>query len=223
MIDLKYVTFNREPFFEVAKKLITKNSFVLDIGAGNGHFAAFCERDDFYLFDVNKKSIELLKLKNKNVYQGSLPELPFEEHLFDLVHCSHVIEHLEPQVLYDTLKEIDRCLKPGGYIVVSAPLLWEGFYNDLSHIKPYNPKLFHNYLCPNPSQTRTRSKISSQYSQEKIIYRYKEVELLENISNSSNSRYIKIFNKILQKLRKEGLNRYEKTGYTIVLKKQSSV
>src|SRR5690606_15521311 len=114
---------------------------VLDIGAGSGLFSKYFKRNDFYLFDGNDITINELKRENKNVFQGELPIIPFQNNFFDLIHCSHVIEHLNPDVFYETLKEMDRCLKLGGHLIISAPLIWSGFYNDLSHVRPYNPKV----------------------------------------------------------------------------------
>jgi len=134
----KFVTHRREPFFEIAKELISSNSTVLDVGSGNGSFANFCGHSNIYMYESNPKSVKFLKGKFPNVFQGSLPKLPFSDNSFDLIHMSHVIEHLQPNEVYETLKEFDRCCKAGGAIVISAPLMWEGFYDDLSHITPEN-------------------------------------------------------------------------------------
>lgn len=219
MIKPELITFQRDPFFKLAREQIKPESVVLDIGAGNGSFSKYCNRNDFYLFDGNSKSVDLLKANYKNVHLGNLPHLPYEASFFDVIHCSHVVEHLEPQILYKTLEEIDRCLKSDGYLVISAPLMWEGFYSDLSHIRPYNTTVFTNYLCDNKSDWRTREKISSTYIVEKLIYRYREINLLEDIENSRNGFLVNKLLKMFKFLQHNGLKKYEKTGYTIVLRK----
>lgn len=218
MVDLKYVTHKREPFFEIAKKYIKKGDAVLDIGAGNGDFADYCQVQDIYLFDGNELSINTLKAKKyKNVFLGELPKLPYNTAFFDLIHISHVVEHLEPQELYKTIKEMDRCCKTGGRIIISTPLLWEGFYNDLSHVKPYNPFVFQKYLCKETKDNLTRSSISILYTVEELVYRFREREWIYNLKNSTK---FKIFEKIYTIIRPLGFEKYEKTGYTIVLKKR---
>lgn len=214
----KYYTHEREPFFEIANNYISKDSRVLDIGAGVGAFPAYCERDDFYLLDGNQQTVDILKKKYKHVVCGLLPKLPFESNFFDVIHCSHVVEHLEPQVFYETLAEMDRCLKSGGYLVVSAPLMWSGFYDDMSHVRPYNPKVYRNYLCRGQNNSRTRNLISNSYKQEKLVYRYLATNDY-NFYNIKTNRLITLSVKILNKMKSKGFSFLEKTGYTIVLKK----
>ena len=58
---------------------------------------------------------------------------------------------------------MDRCLKNNGYIIISTPLLWYGFYDDLSHVKPYNPEVLLKYFCYFPDTILTREHISKNY------------------------------------------------------------
>lgn len=218
-IDPKYVTFKREPFFEIAREYINKDSKVLDIGAGDGYFSGYCHRDDFYLYDGNKEGVDILRKKYPNSFYGKLPNLPFENGFFDVIHCSHVIEHLRPDEVYETLKEIDRCLTNGGYIIISTPLLWENFYTDLSHIKPYNPWMFNKYLTKVDDQILTREKISNDYIVQRLEYRFREISIMESFYNLRNNLLITLLFILTRILHKLGLRHYEKTGYTIVLRK----
>lgn len=220
MIEKKYITHNREPFFQLALDYISKESKVLDIGPGVGAFPEFCGRKDFYLLEGNQETCLLLNEKYKNVVHTSLPDVPFDQDFFDLVHCSHVVEHLVPEDLYQSLVNIDRILKPSGYLVISAPLLWSGFYNDLSHVKPYDPFIFEKYLCGAHLNSLTRKPISTTYKVVRIQYRYlntiKEIMFL----NESNNFFVRIFQSLYYRLKKLGLTKLEKTGFTIVLQKQ---
>lgn len=219
MTKNKYYTHKREPFFEIANSYISAESKVLDIGAGEGAFSEYCQRNDFYLFDGNQQTINELRQKYEHVFNGMLPALPFKSGFFDVIHCSHVVEHLEPQVFYDTLAEMDRCLKVGGYLIISAPLMWSGFFNDLSHIRPYNPKVYRNYLCGEQKDSRTRVLISTAYKQEKLVYRYLPSEMQVYYDNVKKSTFIALFIKAVKKFQTLGFSVLEKTGYTIVLKK----
>lgn len=217
MIDLKYATQDKRVFFGIVKDYLKSDYKVLDVGAGNGSFAHYIKHRNIYLYDGNPKSVEKLKKDFENCYLGQLPNLPFENNSFDIIHCSHVVEHLEPQVLYDTLKEIDRCLKKNGYLIISAPLLWNNFYDDLSHFKPYNPYIFIKYLVQEEETSPTRKKISSQYSIEKLQYRYRELSMLENIYNINNNLIIKVMFKLHNLFYRFGLRKYIKNGFTLVL------
>lgn len=219
MIHLKYVTHKREPFFDLARKRIQPDFKVLDVGPGSGFFSEFCKRDDIYQFEGNPKNVEKLKQKYPNVYEGILPELPFESQFFDLIHCSHVVEHLSPEVFYQTLLSFDRCLKPGGFMVISAPMMWEEFYDDLSHIRPYPPKVFKNYLCRKAGDSRTRSTISDGYIMEEEIYRYRRINPYRDYTARRNDFFFKGIVKLMRFVGDKFIRKYEKTGYTVVLKK----
>jgi SAM-dependent methyltransferase len=220
MIDLKYATHSREPFFEIAKKHIQPNSVVLDIGAGDGSFSRYCERNDFFLFDGNEKTVQWLKEEKLNATFGTLPKLPYQDNFFDLIHCSHVVEHLRPQELYDSLKEMDRCLKNEGFLVISTPLYWDGFFDDLSHQKPYNPFVFIKYLCNKSKGNYSRDHVSSNYEVKKVQYRYRLKDFSETILTTKNGKLAKFSFRILNSISfRIGIKKIEKTGYTLVLKK----
>lgn len=220
MIEWKYVTDSREPFFDVVLDYVTSKSKILDVGSGDGAFARRINRYDVYLLEGSQESAKRLKEEFLHVSCSRVPKLPYEDSSFDLIHSSHLVEHLQPQELYDFLKEIDRCLKPNGYVVISAPMLWTEFYDDLSHVKPYYPKLFYKYLCWGEKWANccTRPIISDRYEQVKEIFRYhitSDCPFVHTKSSVING-IIRIWNNFKKKL---GFYKLEKSGYTIVLKK----
>ena len=220
MIKHKYRTHNREPFFEIARDIIPANGQVLDVGGGDGSFARFCGLSNLFILEGNPKSAEKLKAAFSNAVYGRLPKLPFEDCFFDVIHMSHVIEHLQPQEVYDTLVEFDRCCKPGGALVISAPLLWEGFYDDLSHVKPYAPNIFKRYLCASTGTNYSRSKISNAFNIERLEYRYIAKTKYVVFQHSKNKFYNKLKG-LFQRFYFSTFQFYEKSGYTIVLRKKA--
>ncbi|SUZ80169.1 uncharacterized protein METZ01_LOCUS33023 [marine metagenome] len=52
--------------------------------------------------------------------------MPFENNVFDIVLCNHVLEHVKDDIL--ALKEIRRVLKKGGYSILQVP-----FYHPLQN------------------------------------------------------------------------------------------
>jgi ubiquinone/menaquinone biosynthesis C-methylase UbiE len=216
----------REPYFNIAAKYLPKDkdSKVVDIGAGNGAFADQLglnnKFNSLYLLDGNEVSVKNLK---KNAYTKATfylapSKLPFKDKDMDFIHCSHLIEHLSPDELYDFLKEIDRVLKRGGIIVISAPMLWQGFYDDLTHKRPYNPSVLINYLCID-SENRSRKSLSAEYMTEELVYRYTDVYPVERINSDLKliDWALFLFYKINTRLFR--IRKYSKTGFTIVLRK----
>lgn len=64
----------------------------------------------------------------------------FQAQNVDIMIMAHVIEHLQPADLKVFLDRYLSALKPNGVLIISTPLIWEGFYQDFDHIKPYYPK-----------------------------------------------------------------------------------
>ena len=69
----------------------------------------------------------------------SKDKLKLKENTFDIIICSHVIEHIdEPSNL---LFEINKLLKKSGILFLKTPdikiVKWN-FYNDFTHVKPYS-------------------------------------------------------------------------------------
>ncbi|MFC1843869.1 class I SAM-dependent methyltransferase [Thermodesulfobacteriota bacterium] len=218
-IKKQFITDRREPFFLLAKKYITPDSKVLDIGSGDDLFASTLSRDDIYMLDGNPESVNILKQKYQNCTLGELPNLPYPDNFFDLVHSSHIVEHLTPEILYKSLREMDRCLKSGGHLIISAPVLWQEFYDDLSHLKPYNPKVFLKYMSMGLNLSCTRPLVSDRYKLVEFAKRYstKPFETKKiNIYSEAITFVISFFRKIIHVM---GFRELEISGYTIILRK----
>lgn len=99
---------------------------MLDAGAGYGpyreHFQHVSyESADFCQVDKTYAAV---------TYQCELDAIPVENERYDLVLCTQVLEHL-PDPLR-VLGEMNRVLKPGGRIWLSAPFYYE------EHEQPYD-------------------------------------------------------------------------------------
>ncbi len=69
--------------------------------------------------------------------------LPFRDGAFDTVLATQVIEHLAQPAL--VFKEIQRVLKPGGYLIITAPHIW-ALHEEPSDYYRYT-KYGLEYLC----------------------------------------------------------------------------
>jgi len=220
-----YSVNNRDPFFYKAVEHLDAgiDSTIVDIGPGNGSFLDSTKIHDrysnTYLLDSNPETVNALRKKfsSVKVLEYSLPDkMPFTDRSVSFVHLSHIVEHLYPNELYAAIKEIDRVLKPDGLLVISTPLMWDRFWDDLSHIRPYSPVVFRNYLVTGRDNA-TGSIISTNYEEIDFTYRYRATELVQ-ISSQYFFFYtfFKLLNRFLTLL---GFRRYIKNGYTIVLQK----
>lgn len=86
---------------EVVGKLVesTKAKSVLDYGAGKGYLAKAL---DFPIWE----------------YDPAIPEKSASPRAADLVVCTDVLEHIEPEKLGDVLRDLKRCVKQLGYFVI---------------------------------------------------------------------------------------------------------
>ena len=186
----KYLTLERAPFFELAAGYIQNaDNIVLDIGSGEGDFFNHLKKKgldvtNVFLLDGNKATVE----KNRELTGNSIfylaPEtLPFANLSVDYIHLSHLIDNLSIEDFYAFLVELNRVLKPGGILVISTPMLWSNFYDDLSHTKPYNPYVFFKYFVQQSRNSRFE-KIQHAYSVENLVYRYYELPLDEGWSST---------------------------------------
>lgn len=212
-------THDREPFFEIAQYYCDKVARTLDIGAGNGAFARTLKSTEVHLFDGNEQTVQQLCTEFAHVHLGRLPgSLPFDDGYFGAIHCSHLVEHLQPQDLYSLLQEMDRCLEHNGFIIVSAPLLWQGFYDDMSHVRPYSPQVFMNYLRGGGTN-RTRQVISEDYEVVELRYRYNKLPMPYYDISYSKMWAKRALYRLVNFARRLSLKRYEVSGFTLVLRK----
>lgn len=102
---------------ETARRLKVKS--ILDIGGGSStYITLLSDACDSAVVDISKKSLEAVRTKMKAV--GALPHLPVRK-TFDFVSALELLEHLQPDVYDESLREISRV--SNRYIIVTAPFL----------------------------------------------------------------------------------------------------
>lgn len=101
---------------------------ILDVGCGN------FPRGTINL-DVNKRNV-------KNFLLADAHFLPFIDNCFNVVYCSHVLEHCKRP--YDVLEEL--CRVSSNKVIVKVPNLglWDIF--DSSHLYSWNRQSFKQFL-----------------------------------------------------------------------------
>jgi len=144
---------------------------ILDVGCGTGEFIKLAPRRIIGI-DTNQQTLSACRRQGFTVKSGSATKIPYPQNSFDGLHCSHVIEHLQPQAVYSFLKQATRVLKRRGTLVISSPLLWSGFYDNLTHIKPYPPRAITRYLVETAPDT-TFPRLKSKYKFVALHWRYR--------------------------------------------------
>ena len=101
----------------------TSNQRALVAGCGAGHEAAWLHSHLPGTVDaVDVDDFVPPNLKNQrglNYQIASVCKLPFEDDSFDLIFYHHVIEHVDDPAA--SLIELERVLKPGGWIFIGTP------------------------------------------------------------------------------------------------------
>jgi SAM-dependent methyltransferase len=85
-----------------------KKDRCLEIGPGSVRIVGF-------------ETLNIIWNKGVDYILNASARLPFDENTFEIVHASHVLEHIPWYQVEDTLKEWIRIIKPGGHLEVCVP------------------------------------------------------------------------------------------------------
>ncbi len=109
----------------LSKEDITENSFVLDAGCGTGQTAAYLYQQykaNVFGLEINPIMVEkaisrfqTLQLPIR-ILQGSIEEIPFNDHSFDFILSESVLAFVDKP---KALKEFYRVLKKGGRLIAN--------------------------------------------------------------------------------------------------------
>ena len=100
---------------------LSAKSSVLDIGCGNGKNMLF--RKDLIMqgIDISNEQVKICQKKNLTASVASMTNLPFPHNTFDNMLCIATYHHLDNDIERQTsLKEMYRCLKPNGQILITV-------------------------------------------------------------------------------------------------------
>lgn len=80
---------------------------------------------------------DIIPNEEEGVIEADASSLPFENESFDFVFCRDVIEHvLDEQLVF---AEINRVLKPDGYLLLTTPNAYTVSLNGVVHVRAYSP------------------------------------------------------------------------------------
>ena len=120
---------------DVSSLAILDHDWVLDLGCGEGRHSIACryhfpkanvvglDLDFSSVRAARRKDLDFIHAAREPTYiNASGHQLPFPDSSFDHVLCSEVLEHISEYTCF--LEEIQRVLKPGGYLSISVPRAW---------------------------------------------------------------------------------------------------
>lgn len=168
-------------------KINLLNKRILDIGFGTGSTLLHLNRINCKIYGIEyvKEACYNLNSKNKNVNDelhlilGSALHLPYKNDAFDIIICSHVLEHIKDDHL--ALMEIWRVLCNRGVLLFLTPNENYGAKHDL-HFRCY-------------SYEDLKKLVKNEFS---IIFRLKYRSFIDNLIYKLPTKY-EFFNKIIRK------------------------
>jgi len=136
------------PSFRYVKPY-TENRRVLDLGCGTGNYLSFFSKDSVGI-DASLPNLEMCAQKGLDAREGNLnAPLEFNDREFDVVFCSHVLEHVEAPIRL--LRECNRVLEEAGYGIIGLPteiglpnLILNSYWDPVAH-----PDHLYGFTLPN--------------------------------------------------------------------------
>lgn len=103
---------------------VPKGGSILELGSAyGGQWHVLREwSQDLTGLDLYEPAVKASQERGLNIHLGMVEEMPFADASFDVVVSRHVMEHVgDPQ---RALAEIERVLRPGGYVAAVTPHRW---------------------------------------------------------------------------------------------------
>ena len=121
------MSYNHREILKIELNEINKGKIydkVLEIGAGGNSFKDSFNCNEYITSDKN----------NKSEMKFDVINVPYNDNTFECIFMSHCFEHFENPI--KALKEINRVLKPDGYIIYVTPAHCEKqiIKGDVDHI-----------------------------------------------------------------------------------------
>lgn len=98
---------------------IARGARVLDVGAGIGQYRDLFAHCEYQAHDFGQEPATEGKYTRLD-YQSDITAIPVPNEAFDVVLCTEVLEHVPEPIV--ALKELSRIVRPGGHLLISAPL-----------------------------------------------------------------------------------------------------
>ena len=201
---------------------------LLEVGSGECRFVKkikkLYENIEITCIEINKELAKIAEQIGCHVINANILDVKIDNK-YDIVHCSHVIEHFSYPDVTKVLDLLISVLNKQGRLIIRSPLMWDMFYQDIDHIRPYPIESILNYFNCKQQQKQGLASIEV----DSIWYRTFPKKIGNNIYHNSTkgitifkkiySFFIKIMNRCYQYL----WNRYrwpatKPNGYVAIIK-----
>jgi len=138
---------NRDAWIASQAKQLPEGSRILDAGAGSCPYRGFFKHCEYKAQDFVNLSDEQLSggQYGQIDYVCDIASIPVADASFDAILCSEVLEHLPEPI--KVISEFARILKPGGKIIITAPL-GSGIHQEPYHFYGgYTPFWYGKFLA----------------------------------------------------------------------------
>lgn len=110
---------------------------VLEVGCGRGYLSNLLSLEGHQVtgVDIHIENDLVNKFNNIQFIEGNIQKLPFENHSFDTVICTHTLEHV--QDIYGALIELRRVTKNRLIICIPKQRPYKYTFNLHIHFFPY--------------------------------------------------------------------------------------
>jgi len=150
----KIVSFNkgnRDDWVASVARRTPNGAKVLDVGAGPCRYRSLFDHCDYQTQDFcqyegrKRNGVKIDKWAYGQIdYVSPITNIPVEDESFDAVLCTEVLEHVPEPIR--ALKEINRALRTGGMLYLSAPL-GSGLHQQPYHYYGgYTPHFYRRFL-----------------------------------------------------------------------------
>src|SRR5262245_12918400 len=121
--------YNRREWVARQASRLPAGARVLDVGAGTGQYRSLFAHCEYKAHDFGKEP-ETVGRYTPLDFESDILDIPAPDGAFDAVLCTEVLEHVPEPIR--AVQELARLLRPGGAMLLTAPLL------SLPHQEPYH-------------------------------------------------------------------------------------
>ncbi len=134
------------------KPFISKNSTVVDLGAGYCDFINQVEANKKYAVDYSPDLSKFTARDVEGINSSVLDLSRIKTDSVDVVHASNLLEHFTDEELHKIIEEVKRILKKGGKLILMQPnyRLQPGrYFDDHTHKKIFTDSSLESFLLSN--------------------------------------------------------------------------